>query len=439
MLTDLEWMESGRPFPPPCEAERLRNYDENEKLFDGRHAQVFGEGYMRIERYLKKRHISPAALLNYAQLLTKKTADFVCGAPPLVESAVMEDRLNALLSAAGFSTLLYEAVMDISRFGDAPVKLVEGRLSLVSADCWFPIVDSTDVKRITHHVIIYPASRSAEGGCGGLYAEIHGRGSVEVREYAAAKAPGGGIQFGSLKSRSEYQTGLEDFAVKVLRNVSHSKTVFGVDDYNIIKPLLERLMWRLHCIDTVLDKHSEPSLSGPAGALSFDEKTGMHYLDLGNYFKRSRADEPGVEYLTWDGNLESSFKEVDTLLNQIYLLSEMGAAFMDAQGGALSAAALKLRMTSPRVKARRIAGINTETVKQLIAMLAGANGIAVHAEDVSLTFNDGLPVDPAEEAAMLMAANGGLPVESQLSAIKRWNGVSDERAAQVQRQILRER
>ena len=440
MLTNLDWIKEGSPFPPKAEHARLRTYADNEKLFNGDHADVFRSDFTSIEDRLKKhQHIDPISAFNYPRLLSTKTADFVCGEAVIVEAGNDTDGLNKVLSNAGFDQLLYEAMMDVSRFGNAPIKIMNNRVSLVSPDCWFPIVDATDLKHITQHVIAFPTKPDEEGVFHEIRVEIHSPGSVEVRQYNLESGSSRDVKFGGLISaESTGNTGVDDFAVIVLSNLSHSKSVFGLDDYGAIAPIVKNLMWRVHCINKVLDKHSEPSLSGPESAMRYDEATGMRYLDLHNYFMRNSKDEPGVEYLTWDGSLESSFREIEMLLDQLYILSEMGASFMDAEktGQVQSGTALKLRMTSPRIKAQRIANINAQAVKQVISAIAAINNIHVDAAEIALSWNDGLPNDPKEDIEILLAANGGLPVESQQSGIKQWNGVDDNEAAKIQRLIL---
>lgn len=434
MLTNTNWIAAGKSFPPKAEQERLQQYKNNEKLFLGQHTEVFRGEFQKIESYLKKRHMDVGTVFNYPQLLTKKTADFVCGEPVQIGAGKKTDKLRGVLDELQFDSLLYEAVMDVSRFGDAPIKMMGDRVSSIAPDCWFPIVDPTDVKRITQHVVAFPTQMDENGDFTRLYVEIHDIGSVEVRSYDVSYSTDGrSIEFGELVKREVIKTNLDDFAIVVLKNVSHSKNVFGMDDYTAISSLVSKIIWRLHCVDMVLDKHSEPSLSGPASALSYDERTGLRYLDLGNYFKVNDSSDARVEYLTWDGNLESSFKEIELLINQLYIISEMGAAFMDGSGTGQvqSGTALKLRMTSPVIKAQRIAGINSGTVKKLIRLIAKIKGIALETKDIALTWNDGLPNDPGEELELLMAANGGLPVESQLSTVCKWNRVGEDEAKKM--------
>ena len=426
MLTNLDWIETGKPFPPEGEEKRLDRYRENEKLFDGKHKDVFGEYFSKLADYLKKRNIDVETVINYPQLLTKKTADFVCGEPPSIDIGKSTDDLNDILDDMNFANTLYEAIMDVSRFGDSPIKILDDRISIIPPENWFPIVDPYDAKHITHHVIAFVVN-------GEIYVEVHEKGKYEVKRYEAKERPGEGTktEFGKLISSGEpKQTNADDWAIKVFSNVSHSKSVYGIDDYGVISGILRQLMWRLYCMDLILDKHSMPSMSGPPSALNDDPVTGNKIFVAGNYFARERQDDAKPEYLTWEGNLSAVQWEIEWLTNQLYTLSEMGAAFLEGagKGEANSGTALKLRMTSPSIKARRIAGINTQPLKQVVRLVALAHGIGIEIKDISTTWKDGLPKDVKEQAEILMQATGGQPFVSQFSAVKQHGGYDDDTA-----------
>ena len=74
MLTNLDWIAPGKPFPPKSEKQRIKVYRENEMLFNGAHGAVFGKDFKEIEKRLKKRHADPMVVFNYPQLLTKKNS-----------------------------------------------------------------------------------------------------------------------------------------------------------------------------------------------------------------------------------------------------------------------------------------------------------------------------------------------------------------------------
>lgn len=430
MLTNLNWLEPGAVYPPEPESKRIKNYIKNEKLFLTERPDEWKELFDRLARNTKKKYTDPDTVLNYQQLLSKKTADFVCGEPPEIETEANTDGLDDVLSAAGWHTRLYEAFIDVSRYGNAVLKIVGKGITAVSPMYWFPIVDPADLKTVTQHVVAYPITPDSRGQMTELYAEIHSVGSFETRIYGYDSAQ---KKLGERRSSAKSDTGLDSFAVQILTNVTHSSSIYGIDDYSVINSIVAKLMWRLLCIDTVLDKHSEPSMSGPSSSLTYDERFKTYYLDLGNYFRRDTADDPDVKYITWDGNLEAAYKEIEFLTNQLYILSEMGQAFLEGGGGgtADSGTALKLRMTSPRTKAARLVGMNDSTVKRLIVMLAGLNGIMLDESAVTLHWSDGLPDDFTETVNTLSTAVGG-PIMSKYAALKRMGLSDDEAEAEIE-------
>ena len=425
MLTNLDWLGSGKPYPPTGEQARIERYRENRKLFETDHAEEWREEFDRIARRLRKSPNEVRTILNYQQLLSKKTADFVCSEPPTLEFKGDADGIGKLLEQQRFSTKLYEGIIDVSRYGNAIQKIVDNRLSTVAPEYWFPIVSPADLKEIVQHVIAFPTDFNDRGEATELYVEIHNAGSVETRRYSYS---GQTKLIGELKENGDVvKTNLDGFAVFPLFNVTHSGNIYGLDDYTIVNSLVKQIMWRLHCADNVLDKHSEPSMTGPASALDFDERTGMYYLNLGNYFKRNSNDDPNISYVTWDGNLTANLAEIDVLFNQLYILSEMGAAFLEgnSSGSTNSGTALKLRLVAPRIKAQRIVGINDATVRDIIAALCRVNSMAVDPDKLNLVWNDGLPDDPVEDANRRAVETGGRPTKSQFAAIKE-RGLSDE-------------
>lgn len=417
MLTNLKWLDGGH-YPPQAEKERIERYRLNERLFLSEHSEALRERFKEIANRSKKKNNKVETVINYQQFLSIKTADFICGEPPEFESEQDTDNLDKLLDNQRWGVRLYEAFIDVSRFGNAVMKLVDKRLTAVSPQYWFPIVEPSDLKTITQHVIAYPISPNEKGIMTELYVEIHDIGKVEQRTYSYNGNTG---QIGEINAVLTANTGLDDYAVQTLTNVTHSGSIYGVDDYAIVNSIIEKIMWRLHCIDNVLDKHSEPSLSGPGSALTYDDKFKTYYLDLGSYFMRNSNDDPDLQYITWDGNLESAYKEIDLLMEQLYTLSEMGQAFMQSGGGgeANSGTALKLRMVSPRIKAARLASINQAAIKKVITLLAKINGIPLDYDGLTIHWSDGLPNDEVEQIQTLTTATGGKPVMSQYAAMKR--------------------
>ena len=81
MLTDLSFLQPGKPWPPPCEMERLRRYAYNRALFANDCDNKYREQAKRIERVIGdyREVVSYHIALNYPKRISVKTADLLLG------------------------------------------------------------------------------------------------------------------------------------------------------------------------------------------------------------------------------------------------------------------------------------------------------------------------------------------------------------------------
>lgn len=459
MLYNLNWLQPGQPFPPLQERDRITRYLENEALFDGEH---FGgelrdrnkvylrEGSVSVYRKCAERIskvvgnfediISFPVLMNYQRLMSMKMADLVCGEyPTITGSSESENKaIKAARDYSNFDARLYSTVIDMSRYGDAIWREYldddEGTKTFTIWDPkeWFPIVRQDGTNRISHHVLCWRVNLNAgiQNATADyeLHVQIHGCsksewGSYEYRVYAMTPT-GDTIQ--QLKSEETVYTGIDSCAVEHLKAFSTSSTVFGYDDYMPLDSLLAEIMVRVGQISIILDKHADPNLTGPATMLSLNPETGEYYLKRGKFFATSQGDnEP--KYLTWDGHLSAAFEQLETLLNQLYILSEMGAALLGGQEGsstAISGTAMRFKMVNPLAKARRISNSLTNPVRRLLSDLSDG----VEFEDVSVYWSDGLPDDPRENIENAKLATGETRMMPLKVGIREFFNRSDKEA-----------
>ena len=66
MLTDLDWLDTGKPFPPECAKNRLLRYREHRELFEDKHENVYREQFRRIERVIG----NFSEIISYATIVT---------------------------------------------------------------------------------------------------------------------------------------------------------------------------------------------------------------------------------------------------------------------------------------------------------------------------------------------------------------------------------
>jgi hypothetical protein len=85
MLTSLDFLNIGQPWPPPSEVERLTLYKQNRDLFEGRHDKVF-KNWVRLLR--DDMQASLEIILNWPKRLSTLFADLLLGEPPQVKAGV---------------------------------------------------------------------------------------------------------------------------------------------------------------------------------------------------------------------------------------------------------------------------------------------------------------------------------------------------------------
>lgn len=469
MLYNLEWLQPGQVFPPNCEKPRLVRYRQNEALFDGNH---FGDPCMRsrdgveelpVELFQKcaariskvignfEDVVSFPTLLNYQRLMSLKMADLVCGEYPTISGVSPED--NAAIREARdftcFDDRLYSTVLDISRYGDAIWRLyydeenVRDTFTCWTPTQWFPIVAQDGTNTVVQHCLCWRENKKVNDKAKDdwrLHVQIHGTRKSEVGKYIQKelKLNDDGHTIKKELSSKEVPTGLDRCAVFHLKAFSVTNSVYGYDDYMPIDSIMAEIMARVGQISGILDKHADPNITGPVSMLELNPETGEYKLNTGKFFAVSPGEEQ-PKYMTWDGQLTSAFKSLEFLINQLYILSEMGAALLggqDGSGTAISGTAMRFKMVNPLAKARRIANSLTLSVRNLFSSLCTSTDVP--AARISVFWADGLPDDPRENIENCKLASGETKLMPLETAIMEFFGRSNEEAIQWIKKIRAE-
>lgn len=444
LLYDLDWINEGEQFPPPSQVERLERYEQNKMLFESEQKEVFADALHRIQRIvgdLRNVSIDPV-VLNYNKLLSIKTADLVCGEEPKITyDDSSTDVIDEIDKKVNLSKLLYESVIDISRYGDAVWRLYKdddgkGTITIWEPSEWFPIVNPEDKKKITHHVLARKVFKGYdESGYEkyDLHIQIHYKGYYEKRIYTMKDRK----TIGKLVETAIVPTGFKEFAVIHTANVTTSDSIFGHDDYKPVNSIIAELMVRFGQIQKILDKFASPSIKGPLSALQQNPITGRWEFKMANFFATT-PEEPDVEYLTWDGQLTSAFTEIEKLIDQLLTISEMGAALLgsiDSAGRATSGTTMRLRMVNPLMKARRIVDSLHNSIQLALSQVSTMGYQPLEKEKIQIEWFDGLPDDPVEEANIMAIRTGNKPTISQKRAIMLLGDMTEEQAEKILQEI----
>lgn len=446
MLTNLKWLNSGERFPPVSEKGRLEIYKQNKDLFEGEHCEVYDESLKRIERVIGnfEQVISYPVIINFQKLISLKTADLLLGELPQIscgeKGSKQQDTIDSIIENSDLWEICRQAVIDVSRYGDGLFDVRRkkdcGVVSQTQPPLWFPVVSPDDVKEILYHVIGW--TFEGDDGRKRLKVRIHEAGKYEERLYFIE-----GNLIGNMIDSKVFPTGLSDCAIIQIPNTMTSDRCTGIDDYQDVDSIIAELMVRIGQISRILDKHASPSMSGPQTALEKDPSSGQWRLKAGNYFPRDAKDDPNVEYITWDGQLEANFKQVDKLINLLYTISEMGAAIFgdlnNQTGQVPSGSALRRLMISPLAKVSRIRNKLDTALKEalyLASELGGKGYVNLRDEVINITWADGLPEDAREMAEIMEIRTGKKATISRMSAIKKLDDMDDDGADEELAKIL---
>lgn len=417
-------------------------YAANRKLFENKHAEVYFQAFKRIERVISNFQdvVSYPVIINYQKLLSLKVADLLLGEAPTItagkEGSAEQLTVDLIATNTDLINTAYEAAIDVSRYGDGLFYVYpeegSGQIDVTQPPIWFPIVSDMNLKKILYHVLAW----TYEVGTGDqkrthLKVHIHEKGRYTEREYLLSNR---NIEK-QIVDDVVVQTGLSDFAVIQVPNVLTSDRVHGMDDYSDIDSIISELLVRLGQISRVLDKHADPSVEGPSSALEKDPQSGEWVLKMGKFISRDDKDDPETKYIVWDAQMDANFKIIEQLINFLHAISEMGSSLLgdkaESDGAAPSGTSLRFRLISPLAKVKRIAmRFEPALIKaiKLCSQLKGNGAIDLTDVPISITWNDGLPNDPKEEADIIALRTANKATMSIKRALITYDGMSEEDA-----------
>jgi hypothetical protein len=448
MLTSLDFLKVGELFPPKCEVERLENYDIYKKLFEGKHNDVYKYQIDRIKRVQGdfQEVISYNVILNYQQVITKKTADLLVGESPKisVQNKKKQKIVDEIIKRNDIYNLLYIIAMDTSRYGVGLFYLYKdlnrGVIDITQPAIWFPVVDERNVRRIKYHVLCIPRvlNENKNGNEIELYVEIHEKGRYTIKRFLVRN---GKIIREFTEEEKVVETWLNDFAIIPVTNITTSDNIYGISDYMAIDSIICELEVRFAQIAKVLDKHSQPSMQGPSSALTYNRETDTYSLKTGSYFVVEGTDGK-VSYLTWDAQLEANFRFIKELQNALYIISEMGGTLLgereNGSGGVTSGIAYKLKMETALQKVGRIRNSMDTALRKAISNCAKMEGYDIDEYELIIEWKDGLIDDEREQAEIMQIKNGNKPVLSHVTSIMLANDMTMEEAEEEYQRIMQE-
>lgn len=465
MLNSNNLFPIGGLFPPEKHYSRIKGYRMNKKIFKGHHHEVFEKSnVLPIQKDLL--YIS----VNLAGIICKKSADFLFGEELKVlagkgEHTKEQEAFNRFIEENDLNILLYENALSNAYYGDSfikvrygkeyageiPIELDEPRVIIenISPENVFPETVVWDKNKIkAYHVAIPIYDEDSEKWY--LPVESHYAGKIIYAKYIITPIKYNmdneperfSIVGVDEKSFFEVKTNVPLPLIVHIPNLSTADSWKGIDDLTEIHPLLDEINNRLSQIADILDKHSNPAMAVPSGLLSADEDGNAQFrVAVDKVFEVMGKDDVIPQYITWNGQLNEAFNELDRLIDLVLTISEIPAVALgkgDSGTSGSSGLAIKWRMNSILAKINRkkqYYNKGLKTVFYLAQKLEEVLDIADYEITIPvLHFQDGLPKDEMEQANIMSIRTGGAKTLSQKSAVMLLNDFTEEQAeAEIQR------
>lgn len=454
---------ANQEWPPKADQARMQAYEHGRRLFRGRHKGAFyylgsasesGSEMQRRKIYL---------VANYPGLITRASADLLFGEPPkfLVGGAKKEgaDRteiqraLDFLVESNQLPFRLYQSQLACSPKGDTALRVRDcGKkgqvmIEVVPAECYFAELDPDNCQQVLSQAIAWVRVWQGQKY---LRVEHHLPGEIHQEAFILADAKvGAPVSLEEIYAPGEapdvfQETDVSTSLVFHIPNFSETESYYGINDYDDLDSLFEAVNNRMSKIDAYLDKHSGPKLIVPTGHTDPRGDLPVERLDI---IEVDRAEDGQVyRMLTWDGNMDAAFKELEHLADCIFKFSEMAPAVfgLDKAGSIESGRAMRMRFVRTQAKINRKRMLYDPQIKAaLTAALKlherryGGPKLGDDAR-IDITWQDGIPQDYTEAVAA-EAARVTANLTSRQSAIERIDQSTPELAQEELARIRAEK
>lgn len=445
-------LEIGQEWPPKCDQNRLLLYERYLKFFKGEHHGAFR--YLGARSDIDKR-LSPrkiALILNYPALITKASVDLLCGeAPKFVATGTgaktVQKDLDELVKKNRLESVLYATQTMTSVRGDGVFRVRDNGQRIVveqvPAHNYFVKLDPDNETEVLAQAVAWiredPSGKF-------LRVEHHEAGAITNEAYRVSENKGSGtwkvVEKVALAEAysppymppaEEEKTGLDYPLLWHVSNYYDGESFWSQSDYSGgLDTLFEALNNRLSKIDSYLDRHQRPILVGMPGMADQDGAVDSRRDYVEPQTPEQAKDLP--KYVTWDGQMEAAFKELDELKRQIRVQSETPKRLLgESEDTSIDSGRAMLNDFIPiEKKVNRKRTLVDPVVKEVLMAALELHqkryqGPSVEAISIDIKWQDGVPQDYMESAQTesTLVQN---KLTSRQSAMERLFGISPEEA-----------
>lgn len=429
MFTNLDFLKIGSKYPTDNETYKARqsNFINGRLLYDGNLKAVFKEVWQKIKTRFGKDHTAEQVLLKLnlfrpltdmfrllafqnepeIQIGTGKTAKNIDDLTDITSEDVINILKTAFVSTHAQGTGVYKIYDKGNNDFD---------IALINPENWIPIFDENDLKTIKCHVVSKEkkVNNDASGFFSNtevtrVYFEIHYKGYYDT---LVVQLDQQGCIGKILEQQQGIKTGLDDFAVVPFDYGKPAWKSYAVSAYNDLIPIVEEIIVRYSNQSAILDKHADPTVAAPAEAFEIDQETGEKVLRTGYAWQIGR-DGQIPQYVTWDGNLEAGFKQIEDMMRMYYMISGANPQlFGQDLAGNLSGEALQKILIVPLAKTKEMLRSLETASEKAFNMLLQLKGVK---EPMYIKFNMADFTSATEYIDMVMRQKQGGLISLQSS------------------------
>lgn len=439
-------------WPPPGHAERFDRYANFKKLFKSGVNEVLSKRIdYRLDRCTNKALAETCAIvLDYPRLMSLVCANLLVGEPPLIffsdnshneawqHIANESDLWPTLLEAAVSTSYHGDGVLMARRRDDGEV-VVEAK----PAYTWFPELSADQCREVRKHVFAWELDA---GGRKVLRVDEYLGGECRRTVYEKPKALRVGAQITGRKAEEIIggpeivSTGLSVPPIVHLPNLRSPDEYFGESDYTPgLLTLFGAACNRISQIDLILDLHAEPKMAGPDIT---DPNGDVNPMAVQYYTIEGGGADFHPRYITWDAKLDSAYKHLEKICEEILAQSEISRVLIGWVNGARydSAQAFKLQFVPTLAKTARKRTYADPALKR-VARMAVALKLGKPLKEIPfplIQWQDGLPQDALQSAQVeqIRLLSG---TTSVMSAIQRQDSCTEAAAQEEMDQIALEK
>lgn len=395
VITSVEAISEGMPFPPYMSRNRLDTYKINSARFNGR----YNDGkFIRIKNLNGGVDRFPIITENYFKLSTLKLQGLLLNEKPLLSSTTSEitTALNDLVENSGFYKAFLSVYRNFSGLGTGAFYLscgVDGpKVNSVNPGFIYKVVDAEDIETITCYVLVQPIFKvdytksSTVQDIKQLRVLYHYKGYYIEKVFNYSDH-----LIGNCISTKRVETGLTDFAVFCVDNNTPTDAVWGLSDYDNIADTVGIYEQTITLVNAIMVKNLNPILQVPTGVFTENEITGkLEAPTEGSAVEVSAEDKDTLKYIKYDLELMDVKSYLEFLLNELGVHSELSKTFLTGEFTSnLSGAAIRNLLKAPLDKISRAIDEMEPSIKALFTQILHLAGYEVSPSSITIEWRDG--------------------------------------------------